>query len=75
MTREFESSQHGPIEVTVDQSAEWWSKMLREAEAKQDKAFQRFHDWFYGLMDPEEEREYTDAFVMRAEGLLSEVKH
>ena len=75
MKREFVSSHYGTVGVTVRENAEWWTKMLKEAEAKQDEAFRRFHDWFYGLMDPEEEQEYTDAFVLRAEGFLSEMRH
>ena len=74
MRREFESSLHEAAGVTISESSAYWTEVLHSADAKQNEAFKRFHDWFYGLMDPEDERCYTDAVMIATSGLKSEGK-
>ena len=71
MRREFESNMYGKVGVTVSEGSELWTQVLHDAETKQNEAFRKFHDWFYGLMDPVEEKYYTDAVVITMKSLQS----
>jgi len=75
MIRGHESSTQNKAEITVREGSALWTQVLRDAEAKQNEAFRKFHDWYYGLMDPNEERRYTDAVILTMEGLASEEKN
>ena len=75
MIREREISTQNKAEITVGEGSALWTQVLREAEAKQNEAFRKFHDWYFGLMDPSDERSYTDAVILTMEGLVSEEKN
>ena len=54
MIREHESNMKNRAEITVSEGSALWTRALHDADARQNEAFRQFHDWFYGLMDPEE---------------------
>lgn len=49
-------------------------KILQEAEEKDRKAMERFHNWSNGMMDPTEEKAYTEAVQQCARNLKKERK-
>ena len=71
MMRKIENDMNVRPEITVSEGSAMWTQILRDAEAKQDEAIRKFHDWFCGLMDPAEERTYTDAVMMTIKGMTA----
>lgn len=74
MIRGHESNMKSRAEITVSEGSALWTRAFHDADARQNEAFRQFHDWFYGLMDPEDERCYADAVVIAVNGLKSEGK-
>lgn len=49
-------------------------RILQEAEEKERQAMERFHNWSNGMMDPTEEKAYTEAVRQCAEDFKKERK-
>ena len=49
-------------------------KILQEAEERDREAMERFHNWSNGMMDPAEEKAYTEAVQQCARNLKKERK-